>query len=352
MLPHAHYNRMRQSLNDLPNMSTKEAASYLGVSSRFLEKLRVIGGERDQIAFGSVAGSYTAKPILIGFSRKDATAPRAILVFAIVIPAAFQQPSISWTAQMSAETLARALGGRKVGTNWMAKCPVHYDRTPSLSISEGGGGKVLVRCQAGCSQEDVIEALKSPGLWNDPAPTRYTCFYLEPLRGMQGLLPKEITHSEFGISLCPRLAGGGGWKATWMLGKQPKRSAPQNSEAAFCRRISDFAPHSGKKPVPFLPYLTLPGRSLGSKSAAIASRRGCSRSPTCHAFRSQLLTVVRIDHIAHLGLSSADIFPRIKLSKPKKNDVFRMTKRNNTQLVSPAVAHSAHPRSVTKNRVR
>ena len=36
----------------------------------------------------------------------------------------------------------------------MACCPVHDDRSPSLSISAGKDGKVLVRCHAGCDQRD------------------------------------------------------------------------------------------------------------------------------------------------------------------------------------------------------
>jgi DNA primase len=46
----------------------------------------------------------------------------------------------------------------------MARCPAHDDRTPSLSIREVEG-KVLIHCHAGCSQRDVIAALKSGGLW-------------------------------------------------------------------------------------------------------------------------------------------------------------------------------------------
>ena len=68
---------------------------------------------------------------------------------------------------MPAETIARALGGRKVGGGWMARCPAHDDREPSLSISEGDDGKVLVRCHAGCDQERVIAALGSRGLWTE-----------------------------------------------------------------------------------------------------------------------------------------------------------------------------------------
>ena len=66
---------------------------------------------------------------------------------------------------MKAETIATALGGRKSGGGWMARCPAHDDREPSLSIRKGDDGKVLVRCHAGCDQERVIAVLRSRGLW-------------------------------------------------------------------------------------------------------------------------------------------------------------------------------------------
>jgi putative DNA primase/helicase len=66
---------------------------------------------------------------------------------------------------MTAETIARALAGHRAGATWMARCPVHEDRSPSLSISAGKDGKVLVRCHAGCDQRDVIAALQKRGLW-------------------------------------------------------------------------------------------------------------------------------------------------------------------------------------------
>ena len=66
---------------------------------------------------------------------------------------------------MTAETIAKAFGGRKVGQGWMARCPAHDDRKPSLSIRDADG-KVLVRCHAGCEQRDVIAALKERGLWD------------------------------------------------------------------------------------------------------------------------------------------------------------------------------------------
>jgi DNA primase len=65
---------------------------------------------------------------------------------------------------MTADTLIRALEARRSGSCWMARCPAHDDRNPSLSIREVDG-KVLVRCHAGCAQQAVIDALKSRGLW-------------------------------------------------------------------------------------------------------------------------------------------------------------------------------------------
>jgi len=68
---------------------------------------------------------------------------------------------------MTAERIAFALSGRKVGGGWVAKCPAHDDRTPSLSICQTGDNKVLVRCHAGCEQDRVIVALRALGLWSE-----------------------------------------------------------------------------------------------------------------------------------------------------------------------------------------
>jgi hypothetical protein len=76
---------------------------------------------------------------------------------------------------MIAETIAKVLGGRKAGDGWMVCCPAHGDRESNLSIRDTDGGKVLVRCHAGCDQERVVAALRSLGLWEehvDPAGSR------------------------------------------------------------------------------------------------------------------------------------------------------------------------------------
>lgn len=78
-----------------------------------------------------------------------------------------------------AETIATALGGRKVGRGWLARCPAHDDRDPSLSIRNAEDGKVLVCCHAGCEQAVVIAALRARGLWDRNGRGRSQCAELQ-----------------------------------------------------------------------------------------------------------------------------------------------------------------------------
>ena len=53
---------------------------------------------------------------------------------------------------------------------YLAACPAHKDRTPSLGIREAGDGTVLLRCWAGCETSAVLGAL---GLeWRDLFPRK------------------------------------------------------------------------------------------------------------------------------------------------------------------------------------
>jgi DNA primase len=56
---------------------------------------------------------------------------------------------------MSAEAVAKALGGRRTGGAWIACCPAHDDRAPSLAIREAGDNGVLAHCHAGCGREGI-----------------------------------------------------------------------------------------------------------------------------------------------------------------------------------------------------
>ena len=48
---------------------------------------------------------------------------------------------------------------RRGDSAWMAKCPSHEDRSPSLSIHVRDDGVVLLHCFAGCSALEVLDAL-------------------------------------------------------------------------------------------------------------------------------------------------------------------------------------------------
>jgi len=66
---------------------------------------------------------------------------------------------------MRAESIAIALGGRKAGRGWSARCPAHDDQNPSLSLRDDLKGGVWVRCFAGCPNNEVITSLRAMGLW-------------------------------------------------------------------------------------------------------------------------------------------------------------------------------------------
>ena len=72
------------------------------------------------------------------------------------------------SASQLAQSIASVRGGAisKTSTGFTCRCPAHDDHTPSLSVSDGPDGRVLLHCHAGCSQESVISALRDLGLWH------------------------------------------------------------------------------------------------------------------------------------------------------------------------------------------
>lgn len=75
--------------------------------------------------------------------------------------------------------LSRLSGVRRSGNGWVACCPSHEDRTPSLSIRQGSNGRVLFKCFAGCRFEDIRRGLNMTtqelGPDKSPAPHESTC---------------------------------------------------------------------------------------------------------------------------------------------------------------------------------
>ena len=66
--------------------------------------------------------------------------------------------------------LFRALRGSGKPHDFMASCPAHDDRNPSLHVTTTKDGATLVHCFAGCTQDAVIDALRNRGLWSEQQP--------------------------------------------------------------------------------------------------------------------------------------------------------------------------------------
>jgi protein tyrosine phosphatase len=76
----------------------------------------------------------------------------------------------------------------------MAKCPAHQDNSPSLSISEGYDGRVLVHCFAGCTHTAVLAALglRSSDLFPGLPPFREQTAAIQAARSTNEQRSREI----------------------------------------------------------------------------------------------------------------------------------------------------------------
>jgi DNA primase len=59
------------------------------------------------------------------------------------------------------DKVLHGLGGvKRTGPGkWIARCPAHDDRRPSLSIREAEDHKVLLKCWSGCGAAEIVNAL-------------------------------------------------------------------------------------------------------------------------------------------------------------------------------------------------
>ena len=60
----------------------------------------------------------------------------------------------------AAKLLDRLQGVKEAGPGrWLARCPAHEDRTPSLSVREVDDGRLLIHDFGGCGTDDVLAAV-------------------------------------------------------------------------------------------------------------------------------------------------------------------------------------------------
>lgn len=72
---------------------------------------------------------------------------------------------------MNARAIAQALDKnfrQNSDGGYLCRCPSHKDNQPSLKVSEGKDGKLLVYCHAGCDSNSIIAELGARGLWPKP----------------------------------------------------------------------------------------------------------------------------------------------------------------------------------------
>lgn len=90
--------------------------------------------------------------------------------------------------------LARLHGVRLVRPGrWMARCPAHDDRSPSLSVRDTGD-RVLIYCWAGCDSDAVIGAA---GLrWADLYPDPWRCAAARPNEGARAYARRVMAQAD------------------------------------------------------------------------------------------------------------------------------------------------------------
>ena len=90
--------------------------------------------------------------------------------------------------------LSRLENVRRSGpSRWTARCPAHDDRNPSLSVKVGEDRRVLIYCHAGCSIEEILEAIDLTLKNLFPANAPEEPFWLAEVRGGATSSPTEPT---------------------------------------------------------------------------------------------------------------------------------------------------------------
>lgn len=73
---------------------------------------------------------------------------------------------------------------------WMACCPAHDDRSPSLTVRETDDGTILVKCFSGCSTADVLAAVGME--FHELFPQRESDAYRSSKRPGERWVPRDV----------------------------------------------------------------------------------------------------------------------------------------------------------------
>lgn len=112
--------------------------------------------------------------------------------------------------QPAAQLLSCLDGVRETGSGrWLARCPAHDDKRPSLSIRELDDGRLLVHCFGGCDTSAVLAAvgLSMVDLYHPDRPESYGPPERRPWRA-QDVLAALATESTVAAVAASALAQG------------------------------------------------------------------------------------------------------------------------------------------------
>ena len=122
------------------------------------------------------------------------------------------------------------------GCGWKARCPLHDDENPSLSLNEGANGGVVLQCHAGCPTGPILDVVGLRFADLKPGARRIDATY--PYRDEAGDLLFEVVRYEPKDFRQRRPKPGGGWiyntkGARRVLYRLPELLAADQSKPVF-----------------------------------------------------------------------------------------------------------------------
>jgi putative DNA primase/helicase len=186
---------------------------------------------------------------------------------------------------VEAREVAAALGGKRSGRQFVACCPAHEDRMPSLIIFDGHTD-VQVRCLAGCDPRDVLAALRRRGIMEYQGADHEGGSTRDRSRKQK---PAALTHVSRETILHRRLAG-----AIWRDAHDARGTMVEDYLAS--RRLA--LPPEHDEVIRFVPQCP---REHGAQPALVALFRDVETDRPCAVQRIFLTPDARKDGAQMLG---------------------------------------------------
>jgi len=137
------------------------------------------------------------------------------------------------------------------GSGWMARCPAHNDRDPSLWVNEGDEVDVVVHCFASCSKDEVARSL---GYDSYPDLCGSEELIACPFCDEEESVSVDATEGETGLWYCNECEEGGtGAEYVAETEDISKKKAAQrigDGETPFCQSVKEKEKQAPKPETP------------------------------------------------------------------------------------------------------